>query len=133
MATQGPLRCPCVEARYNLAPVGAVALAGAFHNCDILLIVDGWAEHAMSSEPDLEHGIYRVLHTLQIGDVHHIVESDLIFRDGSPTVVFEWGGPEDHQYPAVTLELDLELLSDSAGRPGYFDYSGQIVDPRSKQ
>ena len=88
----------------------------------------------MTEKPDMAHGIYRVTHTLSMGTASHVCESDLIFLEGKPIVVLEWGdkpgSPE--QYPMVTLPLDPAFLEET--KPdGYFIYSGQLADPRSVQ
>lgn len=85
---------------------------------------------AVRDKPDLEHGIYRVLHTLVVGGLRMKCESDLIFQNDQPFVVLEWGGQLERQYPAVKLELNPTLLERNPSMAGYFLYSGQLVDPR---
>jgi hypothetical protein len=87
----------------------------------------------MRDEPDHEHGIYRVLHTLIVGASRLTAESDLIFLDEVPFVVLEWGGPQESQYPDLKLQLDPAALQPTPGRAGYFLYSGDLVDPRKVQ
>jgi hypothetical protein len=83
-------------------------------------------------KPNLEVGIYRVSHTLRMGNAQFVCESDLVFLDGQPFVVLEWGGPRENQYPSVKLPLDPAYL-ETTGREGYLNYSGQLEDPRSVQ
>lgn len=85
-------------------------------------------------KPDLEHGIYRVAHTLTVGGANLICESDLIFLDGQPFVVLDWANTpgSQEQYPAVKLSVDQALLEPGAA-DGYLVYSGQLVDPRKVQ
>jgi hypothetical protein len=82
-------------------------------------------------KPDLEHGIYRVLHSIIIGNVRHMVENDFIFQDDRLLLVLEWGGLKENQHPALTLPLDPAYLEERPGMPGYFLYNGQLIDPRS--
>jgi hypothetical protein len=86
-----------------------------------------------SHKPDLERGIYRVTHSLVIGDRRFIVENDFIFQDGDLILVLEWAGPPDAQHPSVTLQLVPALLSECPGEAGYYTYSGELVDPRKVQ
>ncbi|MDP2331173.1 MAG: hypothetical protein Q8M19_10830 [Reyranella sp.] len=85
-------------------------------------------------QPDLEHGIYRVHHSLGVGKGVLVAESDLIFDENDqPVLVLEWGRkPDGEQYPDVTLKLDPALLTEAPGPPGYFDYSGVLHDPRPR-
>lgn len=84
-------------------------------------------------KPDFEHGVYRVSHTLKVGDVWHNCESDLIFLDDQPFVVLEWAGPPGNLYPDVKLALDPSLLEVTTPL-GYFCYTGQnLLDPRQIQ
>jgi hypothetical protein len=83
-------------------------------------------------QPDFEGNVYRVMHTITDGRSLSLVESDLILLDGRPVVVLEWDQTRE-RVPAATLELDPALLEEEAGRPGYFVYSGDLVDPRGAQ
>jgi len=84
----------------------------------------------MTDKPDFEHGVYRVMHKVKMGDVEIITESDLIFLKGEPFVVLEWGGSPTNQFPSVKLQLDPSRLLPE-GRPGYFLYDGLVEDPRT--
>ena len=84
----------------------------------------------MEAKPDLEHGIYRVRHTLVLpSGACMSCESDFISRDGQLLLVLDWSGDQ----PAVTLPLDETLLKPDARGEGYYEYSGQLVDPRTMQ
>jgi hypothetical protein len=83
-------------------------------------------------QPDFEGNVYRVMHTITDGRSLSLVESDLILLEGRPVVVLEWDQTRE-RVPAATLELDPALLGEEAGRPGYFVYSGDLVDPRGAQ
>jgi hypothetical protein len=83
-------------------------------------------------EPDFVNNIYRVMHTITVGNSHFIAASDLILINGSPVVVLEWD-PTRLRVPAATLELNPKLLEEETGRPGHFVYSGHLVDPRRVQ
>jgi hypothetical protein len=85
------------------------------------------------NKPNLELGIYRVTHTIVVGEVRYTVENDFISRDGELILVLEWGGPTTSPFPLVTLELDPEQLTECPGMAGYYTYSGQLVDPRKVQ
>ena len=74
----------------------------------------------MSDKPDLEHGVYRVMHSLVRGGVRYICESDLIFKDGRPFVVLEWAGSPGTLYPDRALALDPARLREGSGPRGYF-------------
>ena len=84
----------------------------------------------MNDKPDLEHGIYRVSHILHVGAVQHVCESDLVFMEGNPFVVLEWGDRLGSQYPMLKLPLDEAFLS-PPDTQGYCVYSGPaLLDPR---
>ena len=87
----------------------------------------------MTSEPDLEHGIYRLTHTLIVGGKRYTCESDFIRRDDELLVVLDWGETRGNQFPLVTQEIDPSKLRDDPRGPGYFLYSGDIEDPRKVQ
>ncbi len=86
----------------------------------------------MSSEPDLENGVYRVTHVLQTGAAYLTCENDLIFIDGQPFVVLEWTQPEGRHPPTVTAPLDPAHLQELPGPPGRFLYDLPVVDPRTR-
>jgi len=86
----------------------------------------------MNSELDLEHGVYRVMHTLQTGAAYLMCENDLIFIEGRPLVVLEWTQPGGHPPPTVTVALDPAHLTERPGPPGYFLYDLPVVDPRTR-
>jgi hypothetical protein len=82
-------------------------------------------------EDNIEHGIYRVKHTFLAGDARVTAESDFILQDDRLLLVLEWvHRPEGDMWPGLTLPLDEELLDEDPNRPGYFIYSGDLVDPR---
>jgi hypothetical protein len=86
------------------------------------------------SEPDLEKGVYRVSHSIVVGKSRLSAESDFIHQDGTFLLVLDWARrPQGDLWPSVTLPLDEHLLEASPGRPGYFTYSGELVDPRTVQ
>jgi hypothetical protein len=85
----------------------------------------------VSDEPVPELGIYRVMYTILVGDRSLVAESDLIFQDGRPSVVLEWAGPPERQYPDLTLALNPAFLEERPEVLGYFLYNGQLVDPRT--
>ena len=60
----------------------------------------------MRDTPDLVHGIYRVTHSILVGDKRFIANSDLVFLDDVPYIVLEWGGPEENQYPEEKVAID---------------------------
>jgi hypothetical protein len=86
----------------------------------------------MNEKPDLERGIYRLSHSLIVDGQRFIVETDFIHQDGEFLLVLEWGGPSTSQFPSVTLKLDAARLTETTGRPGYFVYDGDLVDPRKR-
>jgi len=77
-----------------------------------------------------EIGIYRVQHTVRLNGAWLIGISDLIFVDGVPTVVLDWGGPPEKQYPLVTQTLDPRLLKEFSTPKTDFLYDGPVEDPR---
>ncbi len=82
----------------------------------------------------IEHGIYRVKHTLIMGDKRSTVENDFILQNDRLLLVLEWvHRPEGDMWPGVTLPLDEDLLEEDPNRPGRFVYSGELVDPRKAQ
>jgi hypothetical protein len=86
----------------------------------------------MDNKPNLAHGIYRLTHSLLVGDKRFICESDMIVIDDTPYVVLEWGGPEGNQYPATKVELDWSKLHPPS-QDGHVGYDGEIIDPRPLQ
>ncbi len=91
---------------------------------------------SLNEKPEPDKGIYRVWHTLKVGNRRFTCQSDMVILDGTPLVVLEWEGPEAAQHPGVKLRLDETLL-----RPhtldkqhpdyGYFSYDGpELIDPR---
>jgi len=83
-------------------------------------------------EDDIEHGIYHVKHTLITGGERREVESDFILMDDKLLLVLQWiQRPEGDVWPGLTLPLDEDLLDEDPNRPGYFIYSGELVDPRT--
>lgn len=85
-------------------------------------------------ESDVEHGIYRVMHTLIVGRERRTVENDFILQEDQLLLVLEWiHRPEGDIWPGLTLPLDEELLDEDPSRPGHFLYSGELVDPRRMQ
>jgi len=86
----------------------------------------------MNTEPDLEHGVYRVTHILSTGTGWLTCVSDLIFIDGQPVLVLEWTPPENIHPPTVTVPLELARLTELSGPPGYYLYDGEVVDPRTR-
>jgi hypothetical protein len=87
----------------------------------------------MSDKPDHEHGIYRVLHTIKVGGNWLTGISDLIFLEGDPYIVLEWGGTPENQRPEVTQKLDPARLSKDLSGSADFLYDGPVEDPRSVQ
>jgi len=82
-------------------------------------------------EDNIEHGIYRVKHTFIKGDARITAENDFILQDDKLLLVLEWiNRPEGDLWPGLTVPLDEELLDEDPNRPGYFLYSGDLVDPR---
>jgi hypothetical protein len=77
-----------------------------------------------------ELGIYRVAHTIIKDGVRFTAESDLIFLEGEPHIVLEWGGPPDKQFPLVFEKLDPQRLQEPSNPMQPFSYYGDIVDPR---
>jgi hypothetical protein len=75
--------------------------------------------------------VFTVTHTMSRGKTHGTYLSDLIFVDGSPVIVLEWGGSPDNEQPLVTLALDQSRLSKvSKTRPEYL-YDGPLEGPRT--
>jgi hypothetical protein len=87
----------------------------------------------MNKKPDLERGVYRVTHTIQVGETNLTAETDFIYRNGDLLLVLEWGGPTHNQHPSLTLPLDPALLTEVPNNPGYYTYSGHLEDPRRRQ
>jgi hypothetical protein len=56
--------------------------------------------------------------------------SDLIFRDGQPIAVLEWGGTPDNELPLVSVPLDPKRLTEFRSGTVTHLYDGQIEDPR---
>jgi hypothetical protein len=84
----------------------------------------------VSDDSDAEHGVYRVQYVLKMNDAWIIAISDLIFLNGVPTVVLDWGGPPEKQYPLVTQTLDPQHLTEFSTPKTDFLYDGHIEDPR---
>ena len=84
-----------------------------------------------SKKPDFEKGVYPIAFSLDVGGYYMLCESDLIFLEGLPFVVLEWGEPPENP-PRLSLPLDPAQLEESHGMPGYFQYSGRLVDPRKR-
>jgi hypothetical protein len=89
----------------------------------------------MSDQPDLEKGIYRVhlyIKAYKNGKSYYMSAiSDLIFLEGVPTLVLEWGGPMNNQYPLVKVEIDPTQLERSPSQDGVYFYRVPIEDPRT--
>lgn len=84
-------------------------------------------------KPNVELGIYRLIHTALRDGNYYLSECDFISRDGELLAVLEWApGPAGEQYPALTVPLDPTLLEET-GRAGYHTYNGHLVDPRKTQ
>jgi hypothetical protein len=83
-----------------------------------------------SNDSDPKQGIYRVQHNVWFNKGWLIAISDLIFLDGVPTVVLEWGGAPSSQYPMVTQTLDPQRLKEFSTPKTDFLYDGPIEDPR---
>ncbi len=83
-----------------------------------------------SEDSNPELGIYRVQHHMLINGALIIGISDLIFLDGVPTVVLDWGGPPEKQYPLETQTLDPRLLKEFSTPKTDFLYDGPVEDPR---
>jgi hypothetical protein len=86
----------------------------------------------LNNKPDLAHGVYRVSHSIVVGNARIIAESDLIFLDDGPYIVLEWGGPSENQYPDLKVKIDRTHLSPPNDH-GYCVYNGEIVNPRRIQ
>jgi hypothetical protein len=84
-------------------------------------------------ESNIEHGIYRVKYTLVAGNERRVTQSDFILKDDQLLLVLEWvHRPEGDMWPGFTLPLEDDLLDEDPNRPGYYIYSGEIVDPRKR-
>lgn len=84
------------------------------------------------TKPHPEAGLFRVVHSMNVGDATMTAESDLIFDEKGPILVVEWDDHPTNNQPRVTLRLDPAKLTESPSRPGYFDYSGWLRDPRTR-
>ena len=84
----------------------------------------------VSKEADHARGIWRVQYPVRVGDAWHIAVSDLIFQEGQPVVVIEWGEPPGRLDPEVKQKLDPLLLSPLVDTAADFLYSGPVEDPR---
>ena len=90
----------------------------------------------MNDKPDLKLGIYRIMLTMHCkrasGELYWAsVVVDLIWQNDLPIAVLEWGGPQDKQYPYLTVKLDPELIVDGQVPEAVRTYNGHIKDPRT--
>jgi hypothetical protein len=73
---------------------------------------------------------YRVCHAVNTNGTTWLRESDLVFLNKKPIVVFSWAKGADGEAPEVWRELNPKLLKhDRAAGP--YRYEGEIPDPRS--
>jgi len=56
--------------------------------------------------------VYHVEHRVQIDGVWHYHVTDLIFVDGQPVAVLNWGGKPGKEFPRVSVPLDPAHLSE---------------------
>jgi hypothetical protein len=80
-----------------------------------------------------EIGIYSLSLFLKSKKAFFSIHSDLIFLEGQPYAVLEWGGAKNNQYPLVKIKLDPARLEQTHGMEIDFHYPDPIDDPRSIQ
>ena len=69
----------------------------------------------MANKSDYERGIYRVMHQASLSGAYYTAISDLVFIEGEPHAVLDWGGPQDKQLPLVIVKLEASRLSECRG------------------
>ena len=74
--------------------------------------------------------VFRVQHLVRRGSAWGHAVTDLIFVDGHPIAVLEWGGVPGSEHPHVSVRLDPKRLQELHSGSVTHLYDGPIEDPR---
>jgi hypothetical protein len=63
------------------------------------------------------------------GKMYGHFETDMIFRDGTPLLVFEWTSTPHGEAPSLSVELDPKFLHHLGWNPAKFLYEQPVEYP----
>jgi hypothetical protein len=76
--------------------------------------------------------VFKVQLVIKDGSAWKHAVVDLIFQDGLPHAVLEWGGAPGNETPRAVMPLDSTRLQEFRSGAVTHLYDGYIVDPRPR-